>query len=60
MFAMRWVWTHQVDPIATFSRVAEKAVAGPDWVATRDPNKIYQGRVAVGDIAGPSPSRQTK
>ena len=50
---VRWVWTHQLDPRATVSRLSEKALAPPDWVATRDPNKMYQGGKAVGDVTGP-------
>lgn len=53
LIAMAWVWTHQVDPIATFKRVADRTVSGPEWIATRDPNKIYQDRLPVGEIAGP-------
>jgi hypothetical protein len=48
-----WVWTHQLDPMGTVSRLTEKAVAPPEWVATREANKIYQDGAAVGDVSGP-------
>lgn len=52
LIGLRWVWTNQLDPRATVSRLSERALAPPDWVATRDPNKIYQGNAAVGDVTG--------
>lgn len=52
LIALNWVWTNQLDPRATVSRLLGKAVAPPEWVATREPNRIYQGGVAVGDVMG--------
>lgn len=53
LIGLRWVWTNQLDPRATVSRFSEKTLAPPDWVATREPNKVYQSGRAVGDVAGP-------
>ena len=50
---LRWVWTHQIDVKATVTKASEKVAAPPDWVATRDQNKIYQGGAPVGDVTGP-------
>lgn len=52
LIGLRWVWTNQLDPRATVARLTGKALAPPDWVATRDPAKIYQGSAAVGDVRG--------
>ncbi len=52
-FGLRWVWTHQLDLPATISKASGKVVAPPDWVATRDPKKIYQDGNTVGDVTGP-------
>src|SRR3972149_10898462 len=40
--ALHWICTHQIDPIASVARLLQGAVE-PGWVATRDPNKLYQG-----------------
>ena len=50
LVGLRWVWTNQLDPRATVSRLSEKTLAPPDWVATRDPAKIYQDGRAVGEV----------
>ena len=52
LIGVRWVWTNQLDPRATVSRFSEKTLAPPEWVATRDPNKLYQNGRAVGDVTG--------
>lgn len=52
LIALNWVWTKQLDPRATVSRILGKAVAPPEWVATREPNRIYQGGVVVGEVTG--------
>ena len=52
LIGVRWVWTNQLDPRATVSRFSEKTLALPEWVATRDPNKLYQNGRAVGDVTG--------
>jgi hypothetical protein len=51
-FGLRWIWTHQLDFRATISKASDKVVTAPDWVATRDPNKIYQDGSPVGDVHG--------
>ncbi len=50
---VRWVWTTQLDSKATLDRLLRKTVAPPEWVATRDPNKIYQDGKVVADVTGP-------
>jgi hypothetical protein len=52
VLSVRWVWTHQFDLRGTFTRAAERSVAPPDWIVTRDPNKIYQNGAVVGDVSG--------
>lgn len=51
--AVRWVWTHQLDPVATVQRLIQKPFKAPEWVATREPNKIYQNGKVVGEVTGP-------
>ncbi len=53
LIGLHWIWTTHLDPRATIQRMFQKAVAPPEWVATRDPNKIYQGGKIVGDVSGP-------
>lgn len=60
LIGLRWVWTNQLDPRATVSRLSEKTLAPPDWVATREPNRIYQGSVAVGEVIGPVKSENNQ
>ena len=50
---LHWVWTNQLDPRATVSRIFKGATSPPSWVATRHPDKIYQGGSTVGDVTGP-------
>ena len=50
--AIHWIWTNQLDPRETVSRFFKKTVEPPDWVATREPSKIYQNGESVGDIIG--------
>lgn len=47
-----WVWTHQIDPLATVGRWVKGKVQ-PEFFATRDPNKLYQDGQPVADVAGP-------
>jgi len=49
---VRFVWVSHIDPKATFQRLLFKTVQPPEWVATRDPNKIYQNSHVVGDVSG--------
>ncbi len=50
--SVRWIWSKQLDFSASVKKLGEKANPVPDWVATRDPKKIYQGGKAVGDVRG--------
>lgn len=56
IWSVRWVWTAQVDPRATVSKLVAKPFEAPDWVATRDPTKIYQDGRVVGDVIGDATS----
>lgn len=53
VYTLVWVWTHQIDPGATLSRVFRGATQ-PDWVATRDEGVLYllDGQPAA-TISGP-------
>jgi hypothetical protein len=51
--SIRWIWTHHIDIRGTITRVAEKSVAPPEWLVTREPNKIYQNGAVVADVSGP-------
>ena len=53
LVGVRWVWTHQLDPVATVQRLMRKPFKAPEWVATREPNKIYQNGNVVGEVIGP-------
>ena len=53
LVGVRWVWTHQLDPVATVQRLVGKPFKAPEWVATREPNKIYQNGNVVGEVIGP-------
>jgi len=46
------VWRSQIDPAATVSRILDTLKPKAEMIATRDPNKIYQGGKAVGDVSG--------
>ena len=49
---VRLVWTSHIDPKATIQRLLSKTMETPGWIATRDPNKLYQNGEVVGDISG--------
>jgi hypothetical protein len=49
---MHWTWTSHIDPIASFYKFVGKEPKIADVVVTRDPNKLYQGGIAVADITG--------
>jgi hypothetical protein len=53
LVGVRWVWTHQLDPVATAQRLMRKPFKAPEWVATREPNKFYQNGSVVGEVVGP-------
>jgi hypothetical protein len=48
---LRWIWTHQIDLWATGEKWVRGAVE-PDWIATRDPAKLYQDGRVVADVRG--------
>ncbi len=48
---LRWIWTQQIDVKATAERWLRGAVE-PDWIATRDANKLYQDGSVVADVRG--------
>ena len=53
IFFFKWLWTHQIDPIETLKRwFKSKSQDKIDWIATRDPNSIYQKRKIVGKVDG--------
>jgi hypothetical protein len=52
LIALNWVWTKQLDPRATLARAFGSLIGPPEWVATRDPNQIYQDGRAVGEVTG--------
>ena len=49
---LHWSWTSHIDPIASFYKFVGKEPRIADVVVTRDPNKLYQGGIAVADITG--------
>ncbi len=49
---VRFVWVSHIDPKATLQRLFSKTVQAPDWLATRDPSKLYQNGKVVGDVSG--------
>ena len=52
IFVIRWLWTHQIDPVETVKRLLGKAEKPVEWIATRDPNAIYQNGQIVGNVSG--------
>lgn len=60
IWLIHWAWSKQIDPKATLKKVATKPFEAPAWVATRDPNKVYQNGVAVGDVSGEVQREGTK
>jgi hypothetical protein len=52
LIALHWIWTSHIDPRATISRFLHKTTAPPEWVATRESDKIYQDGKVVGDVLG--------
>jgi hypothetical protein len=49
---LHWIWTHQIDPKATLNSVFRRTLE-QDWLATRDPNKLYQDGNPVAEVVGP-------
>jgi len=51
---LRWTWTSNIDPKQTSSRIFNYLFKHKsDLIVTRDPKKIYQDGIEVGNIAGP-------
>lgn len=49
---VRFVWVSHIDPKATIQRFFSETVKPPNWIATRDPTKLYQNDKVVGDVSG--------
>lgn len=53
MVTIRWTWSRQIDVKGTILGVLRNKTEKPlDWVATRDPNAIFQNNNIVGNITG--------
>jgi len=49
---LSWIWTRQVDIKETFLGLLKKETSKPvEWIATRDPNAIYQNGKIVGNVS---------
>ncbi|MDA2929190.1 hypothetical protein MYX84_04440 [Acidobacteria bacterium AH-259-O06] len=46
------VWRSHVDPKATIGRIVQRLAPDRDFIATRDPNLIYQNGEVVGEVTG--------
>jgi len=51
LFFLRGVWKGQIDLRETFSRIVRRVITEPDFIAKRDPNKIYQNGKEVGVVS---------
>jgi len=51
LFFLRGVWKGQIDIKETCSRIVRKVITEPDFIAKRDPNKIYQNGKEVGVVS---------
>ena len=51
LFFLWGVWKGQIDIKETSSRILRKVISEPDFIAKRDPNKIYQNGKEVGIIS---------
>jgi hypothetical protein len=49
---LRWLWPSHIDVRATFSKFIREAAPKKDVIATRDPDKIYQDGLPVGNVIG--------
>ena len=50
---LHWLWTSQIDVKETIMRpIQGKVLEKNEWVATRDPNIIYQNNTSVGNVSG--------
>lgn len=51
--SLRWIWKTQIDTKETMKRLVTEAPSkSMDWVATRDPNKLYQDGQIVANVFG--------
>lgn len=55
--ALRWIWTNQIDLKATVEKFVGGAIQ-PDWIPTRDANKLYQAGRRVADVSGEVEQRE--
>ena len=51
LFFLRGVWKGQIDIKETCSMIVRKVITEPDFIARRDPNKIYQNGKEVGIVS---------
>jgi hypothetical protein len=51
--SLRWIWRSQIDIKETVRKILETPQKSMDWIATREPDKIYQDGKVVGDVSGP-------
>jgi hypothetical protein len=51
LFFLRGVWKGQIDLRETCSRIVRRVITEPDFIAKRDPNKIYQNGKEVGIVS---------
>jgi hypothetical protein len=49
---LKWLWPSHIDVKATFSRFVREAAPKTDVIATREPNRIYQDGMPVGNVVG--------
>jgi hypothetical protein len=49
---LKWLWPSHIDVKATLSKFVREAAPKKDVIATRDPNKIYQNGLPVGNVIG--------
>ncbi len=49
---LRWLWPSHIDVRATFSKFIRETAPKKDVIATRDPGKIYQNGLPVGNVIG--------
>ena len=51
--SLRWIWKTQIDPKETVKRLVTEAPSkSMDWVATRDPHRLYQDGQIVANVSG--------
>lgn len=51
--SLKWIWKTQIDPKETVKRLVTEAPSkSMDWVATRDPRRLYQDGQIVANVSG--------